>query len=76
MCPSTEYVTSNKDAMQQQLNNAPASYFGHVLKFNKAGVFFYICTRNNNFTNRSQKGVLTVTAWWFLPGNNIWTLLS
>lgn len=62
MCPSTEYVTSNKDAMQQQLNNAPASYFGHVLKFNKAGVFFYICTRNNNFTNRSQKGVLTVTA--------------
>lgn len=52
---------SNKQAFQQQLNNAPASYFGHVLRFKKPGTCVYVCTRNNNFTNRSQKGVLWVT---------------
>ena len=48
-------------AMNKQLNNAPASFFGHVLKFKKGGTFIYLCTRNNNFTNRSQKGVLWVS---------------
>jgi len=28
---------------------------------NKPGVFRYVCTRNNNFTNRGQKGVVKVT---------------
>jgi len=28
----------------------------------KAGVYRYMCTRNNNFTNRGQKGVIKVTA--------------
>lgn len=51
---------STKDDMNQQLNNAPASYFGHVLKFKKTGTCVYMCSRNNNFTNRSQKGVLWV----------------
>lgn len=55
-------IDSEKDALNQQLNNAPASYFGHVLKFKKPGTCVYVCTRNNNFTNRSQKGVLWVTA--------------
>ena len=35
-----------------QLNNAPASFFGHVLKFKKATTLNYMCTRNNNFSNR------------------------
>lgn len=61
-CPAGNHVTdSNKGAFQQQLNNAPASYFGHVLRFKKPGTCVYVCTRNNNFTNRSQKGVLWVT---------------
>ncbi|KAF0977879.1 hypothetical protein FDP41_003201 [Naegleria fowleri] len=46
-----------------KLNNAPnGPYFDgglHELKAN--GVFAYMCTRNNNFSNRSQKGLLVVT---------------
>lgn len=49
-----------KAAIQAQLNNAPASYPGVLLKF-RQGTYYYMCTRNNNFTNRSQKGVLIVS---------------
>lgn len=60
-CPAGHHVSgSTKEALNQQLNNAPASYFGHVLKFKKAGTCVYMCSRNNNFTNRTQKGVLWV----------------
>lgn len=48
-----------KGAMNNLLNNAPASYAGMVLQFGK-GEYFYTCTRNNNFSNRSQKGRLTI----------------
>jgi len=41
------------------LNNAPASYDGGLLKFRK-GTYHVMCTRNNNFSNRSQKGTLRV----------------
>lgn len=41
------------------LNNAAASYEGMVLQFAK-GEYHYICSRNNNFSNRSQKGMITV----------------
>ena len=30
-------------------------------KMTSAAVYRYLCTRNNNFTNRSQKGKVTVT---------------
>ena len=50
----------SKRAIQKQLDNAPASYIGAALQF-KPGTYYYMCTRNNNFTNRSQKGVLIVT---------------
>lgn len=60
-CSTGEFVsTSNRDQMSQTLDNAGASFFGHVLKFKKTGTCVYMCTRNNNFTNRSQKGVLWV----------------
>ena len=49
----------NKGQMNDLLNNAPASYEGMVMKLN-AGTFNYTCTRNNNFSNRSQKGSLIV----------------
>lgn len=61
-CSKMYYKKGDRAAVQQQLNNAPASYFGHVLKFTKTGTCVYVCTRNNNFTNRSQKGVLWVKA--------------
>ncbi|XP_070559547.1 protein DD3-3-like [Ptychodera flava] len=48
-----------KDALNNLLNNAPASYEGAVLEFTK-GSYHYMCTRNNNFTNRSQKGYINV----------------
>ena len=41
------------------LNNAPASYQGMILQFSK-GTYHYICSRNNNFSNRSQKGWIKV----------------
>jgi len=44
------------------LNNAPASLIGGIImKVNTAGEYNYMCTRNNNFSNRSQKGVLIVS---------------
>ena len=48
-----------KTKLQQLLNNAPASFAGGVLRFKK-GSYNYMCTRNHNFTNRDQKGVLIV----------------
>ncbi|XP_076469495.1 protein DD3-3-like [Babylonia areolata] len=52
-----DFAVDEKSKLQSQLNNAPASYEGVVLKFRK-GTYHYMCTRNNNFTNRSQKGTI------------------
>ncbi|XP_065067398.1 protein DD3-3-like isoform X2 [Rhopilema esculentum] len=48
-----------KTQMNNLLNNAPASFGGMLIEFSK-GKYHYICTRNNSFTNRSQKGTLEV----------------
>ncbi|XP_028415089.1 protein DD3-3-like [Dendronephthya gigantea] len=45
---------------QNQLDNSPAS-FGTALSF-APGSYKYMCTRNNNFSNRNQKGTIIVTA--------------
>ena len=45
---------------QNQLNNAPASFPGMVVKFKQRATHHYGCTRNNNFSNRSQKGTIIV----------------
>lgn len=58
-CSATESVLE-KEQMNQLLNNAPASFEGAVLRYTRSGVYHYMCSRNNNFTNRSQKGQLTV----------------
>nr|XP_002122731.1 protein DD3-3-like [Ciona intestinalis] len=52
---------ARKATLQVQLNNAHASFAGMVFKLRK-GNYHYMCTRNNNFTNRSQKGHIIVTA--------------
>ncbi|XP_029634270.1 protein DD3-3 [Octopus sinensis] len=60
-CPAALAKDSlNKKAkMNNVLNNAPASYKGVLLSIKK-GNYYYLCSRNNNFTNRSQKGVIHV----------------
>lgn len=45
--------------LQDQLNNAPASYHGNIFVPDK-GEYHYKCMRNDNFSNRSQKGTITV----------------
>ncbi|XP_022106441.1 protein DD3-3-like isoform X1 [Acanthaster planci] len=49
----------NKNKLNNQLNNAPASYEGALVQFAK-GEYFYMGSRNNNFSNRSQKGRLMI----------------
>ena len=47
----------NKSKINSQLNNAPASFHGNLIRFKKAGKsYHFISTRNNNFSNRAQKG--------------------
>lgn len=43
-----------------KLNDAPAYFNGGLIQVNTEGTFYYMSTRNNNFSNRSQKGVLVV----------------
>lgn len=50
----------NPDALNELLNNAPASLVGGVIVQLESGVHYYMNTRNNNFSNRQQKGRLTV----------------
>ncbi|XP_047146467.1 protein DD3-3 isoform X1 [Hydra vulgaris] len=38
----------------------------HILASNATGTYYYMCTRNNNFSNRSQKGKIIV-----LPKNDV-----
>jgi len=45
-----------------KLNAAPTPYFnGGLIKMNKTGTFYFMSSRNNNFSNRGQKAVLTVS---------------
>jgi len=48
-------MTINFDPL---LNDAPPSLIGGVVMQLPAGEYNYMCTRNNNFSNRSQKGVI------------------
>jgi len=50
--------------IDDELDNAPAYYNADLVKFGgsagKAGAYIFMCSRNNNFTNRSQKGKVIV----------------
>lgn len=57
----TAFETSTLTDLDPLLNNAEASLASGVLmRFQTAGVYYYGCTRNNNFSNRAQKGVFVV----------------
>jgi len=44
-----------------KLNAAPTPYFdGGIFRMNRTGDWHYMNTRNNNFSNRSQKAYITV----------------
>jgi len=43
-----------------KLNAAEPYFDGGLIQMNNTGTFFYMSSRNNNFTNRSQKGTLEV----------------
>ena len=58
-CESGCSRSAQNKQMQDQLNNAPASYKGMMLSFAK-GEYHYICSRNNNFSNRAQKASIVV----------------
>jgi len=58
-------VLTGTKTIQETLDNAPASFVqGLVMQFTTQGEpekhYNYMCTRNNNFSNRSQKGTLVV----------------
>ncbi|XP_046854923.1 protein DD3-3-like isoform X2 [Xenia sp. Carnegie-2017] len=59
LCYPSTTDRNNRAQLNVLLNNAPASYRGMLLRF-APGKYYYMCTRNNNFSNRNQKGRLTV----------------
>jgi hypothetical protein len=60
-CAADPQNTGEQDVTNCALLNAASQYFdGGVFKMNKTGIFHYMSTRNHNFTNRDQKGTLTV----------------
>lgn len=52
-------LLSKKATMNTLLDNSPASFLGIALQL-KPGTYNYTCSRNNNFTNRSQKATIIV----------------
>jgi len=52
-------VNGTTTQINNLLDNAYASFQGGIFKFKK-GTYQYMCTRNNNFSNRDQKGKLLV----------------
>ena len=61
-CGAKSYeILSAQAQLNADLNNAPASVSGALVKFNKSNrVYYFMCSRNNNFSNRSQKGAIHV----------------
>jgi len=71
-CPTYEELlaTNNNNANDAdddvtncfKLNAAPAYFDGGLVKMNHTGIFYYMSTRNHNFSNRDEKGSILVEA--------------
>lgn len=48
-----------------ELDDAGTYYDLGPRKITRAGIYYYMCTRNNNFSNRSQKGKIVVSKFKF-----------
>jgi hypothetical protein len=69
-CDSLEQLKKNNNNNQDQIDNDEAQlheaqrrarYFdGGLVQLNRVGEFFYMSSRNNNPSNRSHKGSITV----------------
>jgi len=55
-----EESVESKEKVDGNLNAASPSYPGLLASFNEKAVHHYASTRNNNFSNRSQKGTIIV----------------
>jgi hypothetical protein len=56
---SCHFLNGARDSERVYL---PTSSFQRLVQVVKEGTFHYISSRNNNFSNRSQKGTITATA--------------
>jgi len=57
-----------------KLNGNPSGYWdGGVRRFNRTGIFNFMSTRNNNFSNRGQKGTWVITAF---GAGMLWAILG
>jgi len=54
-------LVSKATKMNNLLNNSPATFKGLVVQLGP-GNYNYTCSRNNNFTNRSQKATIIVAS--------------
>jgi len=52
--------TADFEDFDDQMNNAPASLIGGVVMSTSSGTYNYMSSRNNNFSNRGQKGWIHV----------------
>jgi predicted outer membrane repeat protein len=52
-------LDENEGQLQDKLNNASPFFAGNIVSM-KPGVHQYMSTRNNNFSNRAQKGTIIV----------------
>lgn len=52
---NSQDVKTKTRKLDDELNNASPSFAGIVMRLTKQGTYYGMCTRNNNFTNRSQK---------------------
>jgi len=71
-CPTYEELLAANDQNENdadqdpdncfKLNAAPAYFDGGLVQMNHTGLFYYMSTRNHNFSNRDQKGSILVEA--------------
>jgi len=60
--PAADPNNNNDPQNCAKLNGAKSPYFdAGLVRMNNTGTFFYQSTRNNNFSNRTQKGMLVIT---------------
>ncbi|KAJ3329044.1 hypothetical protein HDU76_008764 [Blyttiomyces sp. JEL0837] len=64
----TTQANNQQDPRSCHFLNQAKEYFSHIAQIQTPGVMYYMCTRNNAFTNRSQKGVIISIAAGLSPG--------
>ena len=54
-------IESVEKEWELNMDNAPASFLGNMVRFKNVGqTHHFMCTRNNNFSNRAQKSLIKV----------------